>query len=331
MTTYTPNLNLALPSDGDGSGNGQPWGAGYRAALSAIDTALTDINCRSFQLTRVSGTDAAVVSGALTGANLFAHAYEDTTSFSSSTTGAYCSYDSLVTMTGTLAYNHFASYEARKTYAGSGILNEMMGFFSAETISGPVNAYRHVRVQDAGGAGTITEQSGLWVPNLTRGTSNYAAYLNVSAGTNNYNVYAVGTAQNLMNGRLKANGGLTLPGDGTLNTSVDITNSSGQFFHFTTNTNLVLTGTGTMVTLSSLNDGGNTYEPLLFNASVVVLNCIIRMKVLTVGTLGSATAGGKALVSDSSVVAAGNFGAIVVGGGTNTVPVYADGTNWRIG
>jgi hypothetical protein len=42
---------------------------------------------------------------------------------------------------------------------------------------------------------------------------------------------------------------------------------------------------------------------------------------------------GNFLVTDSTVVAAGNFGAIVAGGssGHGNVPVYPDGTNWRIG
>jgi hypothetical protein len=45
-----------------------------------------------------------------------------------------------------------------------------------------------------------------------------------------------------------------------------------------------------------------------------------------------AFAGARAMVSDSSVVAAGNFGAAVAGGGVGaTVPVYHDGTNWKIG
>jgi hypothetical protein len=41
----------------------------------------------------------------------------------------------------------------------------------------------------------------------------------------------------------------------------------------------------------------------------------------------------RAFVSDSTVVASGNFGAAVVGGGANTVPVYYDGgtSTWRIG
>lgn len=53
----------------------------------------------------------------------------------------------------------------------------------------------------------------------------------------------------------------------------------------------------------------------------------------TVAALGAAAglAYSRTFVSDSSVAAAGNFGAIVAGGGANIVPVYSDGTNWRIG
>ncbi|MCW2763968.1 MAG: 21, gp21 [Marmoricola sp.] len=39
----------------------------------------------------------------------------------------------------------------------------------------------------------------------------------------------------------------------------------------------------------------------------------------------------RAMVSDGSVVAAGNFGTIVAGGGANNVPVYCDSAQWRIG
>lgn len=48
-------------------------------------------------------------------------------------------------------------------------------------------------------------------------------------------------------------------------------------------------------------------------------------------TAASVGVGARAFVSDSNVPAAGNFGAVVVGGGANKVPVYSDGTNWRIG
>jgi len=55
--------------------------------------------------------------------------------------------------------------------------------------------------------------------------------------------------------------------------------------------------------------------------------------VRTVFTLPQANnnIGRRMAVSDASVVAAGNFGAIVVGGGANFAPVYSDGNVWRIG
>lgn len=44
-----------------------------------------------------------------------------------------------------------------------------------------------------------------------------------------------------------------------------------------------------------------------------------------------ALTGARSTVSDGSVVAAGNFGTVVAGAGANIVPVYCDGTNWRVG
>lgn len=55
-------------------------------------------------------------------------------------------------------------------------------------------------------------------------------------------------------------------------------------------------------------------------------------RTFTVATLPAASAGAlRRFVRDSSVAASGNFGAVVAGGGANTVPVYSDLTNWRIG
>jgi hypothetical protein len=45
----------------------------------------------------------------------------------------------------------------------------------------------------------------------------------------------------------------------------------------------------------------------------------------------TAVAGGRAFINDGNLVAAGNFGSQVAGGGGNTVPVWSDGTNWYIG
>lgn len=49
--------------------------------------------------------------------------------------------------------------------------------------------------------------------------------------------------------------------------------------------------------------------------------------------LGSLTPvfGARAFILDGNLTAAGNFGAQVSGGGSNTVPVWSDGANWFIG
>lgn len=59
-----------------------------------------------------------------------------------------------------------------------------------------------------------------------------------------------------------------------------------------------------------------------------------RTTPVTVATLSAAAtagAGARHSVTDSTVAASGNFGAAVTGGGSNIVPVYSDGTSWRIG
>ena len=48
----------------------------------------------------------------------------------------------------------------------------------------------------------------------------------------------------------------------------------------------------------------------------------------TVSLLGTPILGTRSMVKDATAT---TFASIIVGGGTNTVPCYADGTNWRIG
>jgi len=50
-----------------------------------------------------------------------------------------------------------------------------------------------------------------------------------------------------------------------------------------------------------------------------------------VANLPTPVTGMRAFVTDSTVSASGNFGAVVAGGGTGNVPVFYDGTNWLIG
>jgi hypothetical protein len=71
--------------------------------------------------------------------------------------------------------------------------------------------------------------------------------------------------------------------------------------------------------------GGSNVEETLFPAGYV------KQKVFTVAGLPSAAtagAGARAFVSDANAT---TFAATVAGGGANNIPVYSDGTNWKIG
>lgn len=49
---------------------------------------------------------------------------------------------------------------------------------------------------------------------------------------------------------------------------------------------------------------------------------------ITVAALGAPVAGSRDIVTDATAT---TFASVVAGGGANTVPVYADGSAWRIG
>ncbi len=70
-------------------------------------------------------------------------------------------------------------------------------------------------------------------------------------------------------------------------------------------------------------------------AGVLVANAINGVvqapAVFTVSTLPSATSVGAGIRSFVSDATATTFASIVVGGGSNTVPIYCDGSNWLIG
>lgn len=90
-------------------------------------------------------------------------------------------------------------------------------------------------------------------------------------------------------------------------------------------TNSIAIGAG------SFTDKNN--QVVIGNTSVTetVLRGVQRGTVFTVAGLPSAStmgAGARAFVSNATVT---TFATVVAGGGTNNVPVYSDGTNWRIG
>lgn len=69
-------------------------------------------------------------------------------------------------------------------------------------------------------------------------------------------------------------------------------------------------------------------------AATIVLSSYSKVTTKTVANLPAAAtegAGARAAVSDATQTLTAGIGAIVAGGGANIVPVFCDGTNWRIG
>jgi len=59
-----------------------------------------------------------------------------------------------------------------------------------------------------------------------------------------------------------------------------------------------------------------------------------KVTAVTVSNLPAAAtvgAGARATVTDATQALTAGIGAVVAGSGANTVPVFSDGTNWRIG
>jgi hypothetical protein len=99
-----------------------------------------------------------------------------------------------------------------------------------------------------------------------------------------------------------------------------------------------ITGTGNIVGNANV---GNLGTPglIIATGNVSGANVIgtgfVKSQSTTVSSLAAAAtagAGARSFVTDGNLVASGtNFGAIIGGSQSNAVPVYSDGTNWRIG
>jgi hypothetical protein len=123
--------------------------------------------------------------------------------------------------------------------------------------------------------------------------------------------------------------------DGSVDPTGVIPGSYGDSTHvgsFTVNTNGLLTSAASVAisfptSVSSFNT--RTGAVTLEATDIVTADGVTPVA----GLPASPTDGQRSFVTDSTVAAAGNFGAIVVGGGSNHVPVYYEaGTPaWRVG
>jgi len=110
----------------------------------------------------------------------------------------------------------------------------------------------------------------------------------------------------------------------------DAATSFGNQWPIKSSGNLIRTTGGSVangIDISATTISGSAFKSPGF--SVNGAGTILSLTPVTVASLPSAgTAGRRAFVSDASAT---TFASIVAGSGTNKVPVYDDGTNWRIG
>lgn len=97
-------------------------------------------------------------------------------------------------------------------------------------------------------------------------------------------------------------------------------------------TNATLYGQHFLTSVSNTYDIGSSGTPWRSGYfGTLLVSPLVRTTATVVGSLTAAAtagAGARAFVTDANAT---TFASIVAGGGSNGVPVYSDGTNWRIG
>lgn len=140
-------------------------------------------------------------SGGLSGVN--GHAFSDSSLITRTGTVAYNSYDARITIGSTASYAHYAAFQSGPTLSTSGTISILYDFVAipAQTTGTVTNRYAYYVGDMNKTGGTFTNQYGLYVAALTAaGTLNYAVYTagsTISYFGGNVTVGGVGTSPTL--------------------------------------------------------------------------------------------------------------------------------------
>jgi hypothetical protein len=248
----------------------------------------------------------------------------------------HASFNDNNTIAGTVASDHHHSFQSDFHYTCSATLGVGSSFWSQADISG----------------GTITELSGLKVNNPTGvgGTvgTHYGAYIGAltRGTTNNWGLYSL--TKSFVGGQLwlgTAGGPQALIEYSSDLGHVQVQPRAGYSFKVgaAAGDRKLRLGDPTTdsfdATIENASDGRLTLTPrsgfgLFLNGTVetgpVIASGPVVMASYTVGTLPSAATyvRGRVYVTDANAT---TFNSVVAGGGSNKVPVFSEGTNWRIG
>ena len=123
------------------------------------------------------------------------HSFRDQTVFSPTLAGiAAASFDSAITSGGSAAIDHTIGFQARPVHSGSGVLQDLQGYGWYPTVNGPVTNTWGVEIRTPAGGGTVTNEYGIRIGNLSKGTNKYPIFIDNNLGTN-----VIGAATNFNN------------------------------------------------------------------------------------------------------------------------------------
>jgi hypothetical protein len=168
--------------------------------------------------------------------------------------------------------------------------------------------------------GLVTTDGGITVPGQASIASNAGVAASIGTGTNS--TISIGTSAST--DRTITIGSST--GTGTFSVGLSAETH-------TMNIGTGATPSGSTKTINIGSQGVSTSTTTInvgstASTTTIALRGLINGRVYTVSTLPTGIAGSRAYVSDAL---APSFGAAVVGGGAVGVPVYKDGTSWKVG
>jgi hypothetical protein len=161
--------------------------------------------------------------------------------------------------------------------------------------TGNVPSYAQLNLQNYGNSNT---SSGDYIITADNGTDS-THFLNLGLTGSNWD----GTQPNSLGNRLGPNDGYLYVQDGDM---------------------VIGTSNGTIETWKFGQDGNLTAPGNILTNGRIITTPVAYANL-------TAVAGSRAFINNGNLVASGNFGAQVIGGGSNTLPVWSDGVNWYIG
>jgi hypothetical protein len=171
-----------------------------------------------------------------------------------------------------------------------------------------------------------------------QGSFSVAVGFDAGANTQGSNSVAIGTEAGFENQGNNAIAIGKFAGYSSQANNTIILNATGSNLNVSTANTFTVKPIRSNVTTQALfyntTTGEISYDTLANYAGNITANVYIKTVATTFATLPSAAtvgAGARAFITDGNLAASTNFGAQVTGGAANGVPVYSDGTVWRIG